>query len=402
MKLMNKYQNFKKTRLIFTTAFITAAVFSTVWFVLQRCINSSPGNDIDAFIQNKMRRDHLPGLVAAIVNDQKVLWCKGYGMANIEKGIPATPFTIFMLGSLSKTVTATAIMQLYESGKFKLDEDINHFLPGSLRNPKYPDVPITFRMLLTHTSSLRRQDNLNLAKNLYFKDGPLRFSLHEEFRQHFLPDGKYYAGEKKFMKFKPGEHYEYSSLNLLFVAYLVERISGINFEQYCSEHIFLPLGIQNASWHVEPDQSDRTAMPYDYKKGKFLSYGYYDVPFYPSGGLRINIQDLAKFFIAFINHGSYGDMRILKRETVEEMRRIQYPDIASFQGITWYYAPLDGKQYLGHSGMIYGVSADMYFDPAKQLGVILFINTDSKDKTLIDLFRRFFKEAESICPASKN
>ncbi len=393
---MNRYQNFKKTQLIFAAIFILTAVSGTVWFVLQRWIHSSPGNDIDAFIQNKMRQDHLPGLAAAIVNDQKVLWCKGYGKANIEKGIPVTPFTMFMLGSLSKTVTATAIMQLYELGKFGLDEDINHFLPGSLRNPKYPDVPITFRMLLTHTSSLTRKDNLNRAKSLYLKGGSPQFSLHEAFRQHFLPGGKYYTGEKKFTKFKPGEHYKYSSLNLLFAAYLVERISGINFEQYCSGHIFLPLGIQDASWHFKPDQSDRTAMPYDYKKGKFVSYGHYDVPFYPSGGLRINIQDLAKFFIAFINYGSYGDAQILKRETVEEMRRIQYPDIASFQGITWYYAPLDGKQYLGHSGMIYGVSADMYFDPAKKIGVILFINTNTKEKTLVDLFRRFFKEAEGI------
>jgi CubicO group peptidase (beta-lactamase class C family) len=101
-----------------------------------------------------LQRLDVPGVAAGIVKDGRLVCASGAGMANIEKNIPVAPETLFLVASVSKTVTATALMQLYEQGKFKLDDDINRFLPFRVRIPRYPTAPITFRQLLTHTSSI--------------------------------------------------------------------------------------------------------------------------------------------------------------------------------------------------------------------------------------------------------
>jgi CubicO group peptidase (beta-lactamase class C family) len=100
---------------------------------------------LDEFISSQMAKCRAPGLAACIVKGGEVLWSKGYGWANLSEQVPMTPDTIMNIGSISKTVTATAVMQLHESGKFGLDDDVSEYLSFPIRNPRYPDVPITFR-----------------------------------------------------------------------------------------------------------------------------------------------------------------------------------------------------------------------------------------------------------------
>src|SRR5690349_1804285 len=108
---------------------------------------------VDNFILNNMNGNHTPGLSAAIIKNGKIAWSKGYGYANIEKNIPFTPNTINSeIASISKPVTTTAIMKLWEQGRFQLDDPINNYLPFAVTNPFYPNIPITFRMLLLHTA----------------------------------------------------------------------------------------------------------------------------------------------------------------------------------------------------------------------------------------------------------
>lgn len=97
---------------------------------------------------------HMSALSAAIVRGNEVVWAKGFGLYDRENNKEADERTIYLVASISKTFTSTAIMQLYEKGYFKLDDDVNGYLPFSLRNPNYPDKPVTFRMLLAHQSSL--------------------------------------------------------------------------------------------------------------------------------------------------------------------------------------------------------------------------------------------------------
>jgi CubicO group peptidase (beta-lactamase class C family) len=112
-------------------------------------------SSLDSFIVAQMNSQHVAGLAACIVKSGRVVWNGNYGFADIARNKPVTDSTIFMLASISKTVTATALMQLYEAGRFQLDDSVNGHLPFAVRNPNFPSVPITFRMLLTHRSSIQ-------------------------------------------------------------------------------------------------------------------------------------------------------------------------------------------------------------------------------------------------------
>ena len=119
---------------------------------------------IDSFFARFMASYRIPGMAACIIKNKSIAWKGNYGVANLARNIPVSDSTIFFLASISKTVTATALMQLYEAGRFGLDDSVDRYLPFPVKNPNHPKVPITFRMLLTHTSSI--QDNWNIMPTL--------------------------------------------------------------------------------------------------------------------------------------------------------------------------------------------------------------------------------------------
>ena len=122
--------------------------------MLEKQVDSNDDPTFDLKIKLLMKVGHMPSLSACIIKNNGIVWSKGYGFYDIMHRKKACDDTIYMIGSISKSVTATALMQLYEQGLFDLDDDVSDYLPFTLRNPKYPDVPITFRMLLAHQSSL--------------------------------------------------------------------------------------------------------------------------------------------------------------------------------------------------------------------------------------------------------
>jgi CubicO group peptidase (beta-lactamase class C family) len=110
---------------------------------------------IDAWIERTREAYHVPGVAVAIVRHGELLRARGYGWADLERRVPMTADTLLNVGSVSKTVTAIAVMQLWERGALRLDDDVNDYLPFAVRNPRHPDVPITARQLLAHRSSIR-------------------------------------------------------------------------------------------------------------------------------------------------------------------------------------------------------------------------------------------------------
>ncbi len=120
----------------------------------------------DRYITLLMKFAHKPSVSSCIIINDSVVWSKAYGIYDIENNKPATPDTLYLMASISKTVTATALMQLYDQGLFDLDDDVNNFLPFSLRNPNFPDIPITFRMILSHRSSLASDNSDRLCSSI--------------------------------------------------------------------------------------------------------------------------------------------------------------------------------------------------------------------------------------------
>ena len=230
---------------------------------------------------------HVPGLGTAAIHQGEIVWARGFGRANIATGLLATADTPFMLASVSKTVMAVALMQVWEQGKFGLDDDVNILLPFPVRNPNFRDDPITPRQLLTHTPSFR--DNWGTLTPLYVHgDSPI--SLETVCHDYFAPGARYYERKKNFHTYGPGTRYSYCNIGATLAGYLVEAITGKPFDQWCIHNIFKPLGMDNTSWHLAGLDPNEVTMPYRYKPSGYYPYGHHGYPDYPDGQFRTSAR----------------------------------------------------------------------------------------------------------------
>lgn len=326
------------------------------------------------YIEDQMARHNFVGLSAAIVKDGRLIWSKGYGWANKEQQTPATDESIFLIASISKTITGVAAMQLVEQGKLDLDTDINDYLPFQLTNPHQPSAVLTCRHLMTHTSGIV-DDHYNTVatQNLYYYGSDPKLSLADFCRAFFPPTGTYYnAGT--FALTEPGLAFSYSNLGVALLGYIVERAAGQPFDQFTQTTLFGPLGMSKTSWRLQQLPAGELAMPYD-EAGKPI--GHYTFADYPNGGLRTNVKDLAAFLIMFMVGGTRRGQRILSQASVTEMARVQYPTVtgADRQGLIWGGAAYRTySNLLGHNGGEQGVNTLMYYNQDTRTGFILLLN----------------------------
>jgi CubicO group peptidase (beta-lactamase class C family) len=338
-----------------------------------------------------------PSLSACIINGDEVTWSNSYGFYDLDNRKSATENTIYNIASISKTFTGTALMQLYDQGLFDLDEDVNNYLPFNLRNPNFPDDPITFRMLLSHSSSLNIDSSDYYWLN-FSADPPLSFYPYPWLEEHLIPGGKCYYSGRWSSNYRPGEYSMYANINFDIICFLVELISGENFVDYCKEHIFIPLGMYNTSFNLSELNINNVAIPYHYHNGEYLHINelsymlggftppdkYWRMRMYPAGGLYTTVSDLSHFFIAHMNGGVWNGVRILEEDTVEEMHRIQPPgnldpNTDSYYGLAWTIGINPSGfnvNIMGHGGGIYGVHTWMYYIPDEEIGVVYFTNGD--------------------------
>jgi CubicO group peptidase (beta-lactamase class C family) len=344
----------------------------------------------------------VPALAAAIVKHGRVVCASAAGMANIEQEQPATPDTLFLIASVSKTITGTALMQLRDQGRFGLDDDVNRYLPFKVSVPAAPAAPITFRQLLTHTASIA--DNakyINCPGSCAYGsaisdfvtrgvDSPI--SLADLTRGYLTPGGAYYDPIANFKPGAPGTISEYSNMGIVLAGYLVEVISGVPFDRYSRSHILAPLEMRTSAWRLRDIDRLILAMPYDKGPTGFVPYGQYGEPDYPDGMLRTSVKELGHFLGAYMQGGRYNGHRILKSSTVREMLRRQSP-LDRAQGLVWVSHSVDGRVVWGHDGADNGAGAHMWFDPARGEGVILVTNGIWKDDDGA-LLADFFQEAD--------
>lgn len=335
---------------------------------------------LDSVIVETMAEYHIPGMAACVVHDGRVVWKGTYGYAYVEEQVEVSDSTLFMLASISKTFVAAAMMQLWEDGLFGLDDDINGYLPFAVVNPHYPDSAITFRMLLAHTSSIARNDAQWLPLVTWGADSP--YPLDEFLQDWLVPGGDLYS-PSNYMLYAPGTGGEYSNIAYSLAGYLVEQISGQSFEQYCQQHIFSPLGMEETSWFLAGLNIDNIAVPTGFASGEYFSYGHFGFPPYPCGQLRTSLLQLARHLIAFMQMGQIDSMAILDSATVAMMTTIQYPDVTVLPGVDWglgwYGFETASGWWWGHEGGIYGVCTLMYYDAAVNSGVIYLTNGDGTD-----------------------
>jgi CubicO group peptidase (beta-lactamase class C family) len=344
-------------------------------------------------VDKQLERLGVPGLSAVVVKDGRIVCTLAAGLADIEEKRPVTPETLFVWASVSKTVTAAAVMKLVDDGKIDLDDDINDYLPFAVRHPSCPDDAITFTQLLTHTSSIREDEYDGVYADLYVQgDSPIELGAF--LKDYLTPEGAYYSRKKNFGKKCPGKKYSYSNIGAGLLGHLVEVIADQPFEQYSQAHLFQPLGMGETSWRLAELDLGHVAVPYKGKPSKgFKRAGHFGFPTYPDGLLRTSPSSLARYLIMVMQFGEIDGKRILSSDAVQAMRDVPYPKIADGQGLGWYYDNVGSRKgVLGHTGSDPGTSSMMVFDPKDNAGVLLVANGswnwDRADKVAKKLFKQ--------------
>ena len=238
---------------------------------------------LDGFLPYALRTADIPGAVVTVVKDGQILTARGFGYADREKRTPVDPErTLFRPGSVSKLVTWTAAMQLVEQGKLDLDRDVNTYLDFKI--PEYDGKPVTLRQLMTHTAGFEEA-----VKDIIFTDPA-----------HLLPLGDYLKRWTPKRVFEPGTTPAYSNWATALTGYLVERVSGESFDDYCDKHIFAPLGMTNSTMRQPLPAALAGQMASGYKPGQ--EAGKFEIvgPA-PAGSLSSTGTDMAKFMIAYLD-----------------------------------------------------------------------------------------------------
>jgi CubicO group peptidase (beta-lactamase class C family) len=336
----------------------------------------------------------VPGLSAAIVKNGRVVCTAVAGKADTKTGKAVTRDTGFLWASVSKTLTATAVMQLFEQGKFQLDDDISKYIGFTVKVPSCPNTPITFRQLLTHTSSIADNTTIIDASPVAVSSGDPTVPLGSLVKGYLTTSGTYYRAAS-FAKVCPGTTSDYSNMGVATLGYLVQVISGQDLYQYFHDHIFAPLGMTNSSFRLADLDTSLLALP----NGTDTHYGEAD---YPDGMLRTAPGQLGKFLAMYMQGGTYDGKPILKESTIQEMLKSQTTLAPAStggitQGLIWYTVSTFGMATWGHDGDDDGASSNMFFDPKTKTGVIMVANGSWKgDPGAVPAMNALFEEAKKL------
>ena len=328
--------------------------------------------ELEAFLDDLMAKDmeayHIAGAAVAVVKDGMLFFTKGYGYADLDNKIPVDPEqTIFRIGSVGKVLTWMAVMQQVEQGKLDLDADVNTYL--DFRIPDTYPQPITLKHLLTHTSGFEDRVFGSVVSDV--KDlMPVREWLISHMSKRVSPPG--YAG--------------YSNYNAMLAGYIVSRVSGKSYDQYIQEHIFDPLGMAHSTVRspMLPDLRLHASVGYTFADDAFqILPDYIGQPAAaPSGAHQASVTDMARFMIASLQGGFYGDasteIRILEETTAQQMLNTLYTADPRIPGTTYgLFDWTDNGQFtLGHSGYSPPMHSVLLLLPDQNLGVYVNYNSE--------------------------
>lgn len=350
---------------------------------------------VDPIFSGQMEKLHIPGAVISIVKDGRIIFTKGYGVADIEKKTPVIPDqTIFRIGSITKVFTATAVMQMADKGKIKLTDDVNKYLRG-VRVPDTFSQPVTFADLLTHTSGL---DEIS----------PGRRTSNES---EIVPLGEFL--KTRIVRYlPPGEIINYSTYNPALAALAIEQITETPFKVYLRQNVFEPLKMNHTSiTAVKNEYKTDLATGYEYDESKYQKLPFQWFNTYPASDINSTAADMARFMIANLNYGAMGGKRILSEKAAREMQKTHFRNHPRISG--WAYGFYEGERnnlrFIEHGGsMDDGYSALMTLVPEKNLGIFVACNTENGgfgigEAVKTAFFNRYFPaQTKPEVPSTKN
>ncbi len=317
----------------------------------------------DEFFSEYMNKNHIPGAAVSVVQNGKVIFKKGYGYSNIEKKTPVDPDkTVFYICSTGKTFTGTAVMQLYERNKLNLKDNVEKYIKSFKLKNSF-SKPVTFDNLLTHTSGLDAGSDIGGGSRT--RDSALSY---EEFMK---------LKNTRVLK-EPDLNTRYSNFGFNLLGFLVQKISGMPYEEYLKKNILEPLDMKNSSIGDLPDSA---ATPYAYvgKKYKALDTKIYS-PAAGDGCVNATASDMCNFMIAHLQNGEYQGKRILKEETAKFMHEQHYTSNPKMPGMAYAFIEdyRNGQKAIKHEGgYAGGFTTTMYMIPDQKLGFFMAINCEN-------------------------
>ncbi|HSA94847.1 MAG TPA: serine hydrolase domain-containing protein [Acidobacteriota bacterium] len=337
---------------------------------------------LDPEIERALKVGRVPSMAVICVSGDRIVWTRSAGLANIRVKTPAACDTVYLIASTFKTMSATALLQQMEQGKFKLDDRVNDYL-GDLKiegeNKRYP---VTFRHLLTHTSGL-----------------PTDFGRHAVWEDVSPPSlADYLNGRLKLWR-RPGARVLYSNIAFTLVAHLVEKFSGTPFKEYMRKNVFGPVEMRDTAFEPRADMAERLAIPYmpvRRRTGIFRPVDWVKADAWPAGVVYGTAVDQARWLMANLNGGVYKGRRILGEATLREMMRRQYDRFAgpinggwlnetSGYGLAWWISTLDGETIIAHSGSVNGYTAFLAGNLQRKTGIAILTNGNKAHRWLYSL-----------------
>ena len=302
---------------------------------------------LDGLFARELPKAHCPGAIVAVVKDGQIFLIRGFGYSDPIKKIPADATKDrFYVASISKLFTATAVMQLYEQGRVRLDDDVNHYLKRNPIEDNYPQ-PVTLTHLLTHTSGI--EDPFVLTGK------PRRV----------LP---------------PGYVISYSNYGLDRVGEMIESVSGQPFAEYVNRNVLQPLGMTHSTFLPQKGLAGEP-IGWQYRDGTFVPQPWEFDHAIPSGSLSSTAADMSAFMIAHLQNGQYCQQRILKPETAELMHRRRtgnHPKIPGL-GLTFWEWERNGIKGIEHRGDTTGHQAGLYLIPSENVGFFVCYNSQIRE-----------------------
>ena len=389
----------------------------TIILLIPKIYSILSNEEINKRIQKIINNENAPliGGSLAVIKNNTTLYCDSIGISRL-KNESSNKDIKYRTASISKLFTAIAIWQLDEQGKLNVSEDVSKYLNFQLKNPKFNNITITIKMLLSHTSSIRESDsNYNI---------PLGYNISD-----FFTNGTEIYYDKAYSEKEPG-YFEYVNMNYCLLGTIIENVTNTRFDKYMIENVLKPLNITGSFniYEMEKEYLDKVGTIYrklnkkkefdingefipqmddfseGYPKKNFSNYtiGTNGALFGPQGGLRISIEELTHLVYMFLNNGTYNNKTILKKETIDKMlTKIWEYDKSKNNGNTnndydlvYLGGPTmiinKGKNRLhkrkrfnftGHTADAYGLFGGLFFDRIKGYGVVYIGNGDSKNES---------------------
>ena len=330
--------------------------------------------DIEALkaeIQKILDEHRIPGASVALVDKDRTIWAGGVGKADVAAGVDVTADHLFRIGSISKSFTALAVLRAVEDGLFDLETPVRELVPEvGFTNRWEGTHPITVAMLMEHTAGF---DDFHFLERAV--DDP----------QITLSEGLAYHPHSRVSRWKPGTYTSYSNSSPSIAGYVVEKITGQDFEDYVRERVFEPLGMESSTFRYPRDAA---LMAKGYEADGVSEANYYHTIFRPSGGLNTSSREMARYLRMMINRGTLNGVRLLAPETITRMEtptttlaaRAGFTDGRGLGNST---SIVNGHLFHGHNGGGPGFVSRSWY--SSDLGVGFFVSINNRSYYIEDI-----------------